>query len=90
MSNGLDPDEWLSSCVLGKFRVFCRLQIILKKYFRNTIRVLNGLDPEVWLLSFCLFVCMLGNFHGFCRLRIFFKINFFKNFFQEHSQIGSR
>ena len=39
--------------------------------------------------------CMMGNFLWFfCRLQIFFKINLFKNFFQEHyqsvKQFGSR
>ena len=45
-------------------------------------------EQIVWHLAeilLGLYLCMLGNFSCFCcRLLNFFKINFFKNFFQEH------
>ena len=42
--------------------------------FRKTLRVSNGLDPDVWIVSFVYPFCMLGNFHSFCRQQIFFQI----------------
>ena len=48
VSNALDPDEWFSSCVQGKFNGFCCLQTFFKinffkKFFQENYQCQNYL-----------------------------------------------
>ena len=80
---------WASSLVRSlKLLVHGCLQLIqaalildiVSKYLYTTAVLIDWI-PIVYL------ICMLGNFVCFCcRLLIFFRINFFKQFFQEYHQ----
>ena len=53
-------------------------------FLSNCFEILELLPK--YILCKVLTLCMLGNFVCFCHLLIYFKVNFFKNFFQEYHQ----